>query len=50
MAALLAMLMKQSGLPPGLGRLHCITMGTAAVVSENIAAACEDYVTSVIVG
>lgn len=49
-AALLAMLMRQAGLPRGLGPMHCIALGPAAVVSETLAASCEDYVTSVIAG
>lgn len=49
-AALLSLLLRQSGLPPGLGPLHCITLGTAAVMSRPLAEACNDRVTSVILG
>ena len=49
-AALLAVLLRASGLPAGMGPCHAITVGTAAVMSEELAAACDGLVTSVILG
>ena len=48
-AALLTLLLREAGLPPGLGPLHCVAVGPAAVMSAPLAAACEPLVTSVIV-
>eukprot|EP00887_Chlorella_sp_A99_P004794 scaffold4.g4794.t1 len=49
-AALLAILLRAAGLPPGLGPLHALTFGTPAVMSEAVAAATEDFITSVVLG
>lgn len=40
-AALLAALLRHTGLPRGLGPVHAICLGTPAVMSEPLAAACE---------
>lgn len=42
-AALLAVLLHQTGLPQGLGPVHAICLATPAVMSEPLAAACERY-------
>lgn len=47
-AALLTMLLRQGGAPRQLGPIHCITIGTAAVMSLPLAEACREHVTSVI--
>lgn len=49
-AALLTLLLSQGGLPPGLGRLHCIALAPAAVVSAPLAEASRDLVTAIVVG
>jgi hypothetical protein len=49
-AALLTMLLRDAGGIPGLGPIQAITVGTAAVMSAPLAAACDDCVVSIIVG
>lgn len=49
-AALLCMLLRERGGVEGLGPVHAITVGTAAVMSESLASAAEDYVISVVLG
>ncbi|KAL4425884.1 hypothetical protein ABPG75_009900 [Micractinium tetrahymenae] len=49
-AALLTLLLQEAGLPEGLGPVRCITMGTAAVMSRPLAEACNELVTSCILG
>ncbi|PSC76092.1 Sn1-specific diacylglycerol lipase beta [Micractinium conductrix] len=49
-AALLTLLLQEAGLPQGLGPLRCITLGTAAVMSAPLAEACNELVTSVVLG
>ena len=49
-AALLCMLLRERGGVPGLGGVFSITVGSAAVMSESLAAACEEYCISVILG
>lgn len=47
-AALVATLIRQSRATPGLGAVRCLTLGPAAVMSEALAQACADSVTSII--
>ncbi len=49
-AALLTLLLVQEGLPPGLSLMHCVTLGSAAVLSASLAEAAEELITSVVVG
>lgn len=49
-AALLCLLIKDSGGLPGLGPLRSITIGTAAVMSAPLAAACDEFTVSLILG
>lgn len=48
MAALVAVLLREHGAPPGLGPVRCITLGGASVMSYNLAEACTPFITSVI--
>ena len=50
MAGLVTLLLVQEGLPQGLSLMHCVTLGSAAVLSANLAEAAEDLVTSVVIG
>lgn len=45
---MVTLLIQQSPPVPGLGRVRCLTLGPAAVVSEPLAEACRETVTSVI--
>ena len=49
-AALLCMLLRERGGVEGLGPVQAITVGSAAVMSESLAKAAEDYVISVVLG
>lgn len=49
-AAILTMLLNQSGGIDGLGKIRCITIGPAAVMSAPLAHACDDIAISVILG
>lgn len=49
-ASLLTLLLCQSGLPPGMGPMHCMTIGTAATMSAALAEAAAPCVTSLILG
>jgi hypothetical protein len=51
-AALLCMLLRDRGGAEikGLGSIYAITVGSAAVMSESLAAACEEYVISLVLG
>jgi hypothetical protein len=50
-AALLCMLLRErGGASEGLGSVYAITVGSAAVMSESLAAACEEYVISLVLG
>jgi len=50
-AALLCMLLRdRGGASEGLGSVYAITVSSAAVMSESLAAACEKYVISLVLG
>ncbi|KAG7675249.1 hypothetical protein Ndes2437A_g00453 [Nannochloris sp. 'desiccata'] len=50
-AALLCMLLRdRGGAAEGLGSVYAITVGSAAVMSESLAAICEEYVISLVLG
>jgi hypothetical protein len=50
-AALLCMLLRdRGGAADGLGPVYSITVGSAAVMSESLAAACQEYVISLVLG
>lgn len=49
-ASILTMLLHQAGGIQGLGKIRCITIGTAAVMSRPLAAACDDISISVVLG
>ena len=50
-AALLALMLQddEAG-DPALGPVHCITIGSAASMSRNLADGCREHVTSIILG
>jgi hypothetical protein len=49
-AAVLAMLLLNEGGVTGLGDIRCITIGSAAVMSESLSQVCDSFSTSVILG
>lgn len=49
-AAVLAMLLLNEGGVAGLGGIRCITIGSAAVMSESLSKVCDFFSTSVILG
>ncbi len=46
-ASLVTLLLHEHGVPEGLGPLHCVAIGPAAVMSDSLAAAAAPLVTSV---
>ena len=49
-ASVLAALLQDQGAPPGLGPVSCIAIGPAPVLSANLAEACNEFVTSLVLG
>ena len=49
-ASLLALLLRDGGGIPGLGDICCITLGSAAVMSESLASICEEFTVSLVLG
>jgi hypothetical protein len=46
-ASLVTLLLREHGLPPGLGAPHCVAIGPAAVMSADLADAAKPLITSV---
>lgn len=45
----MTMLLHEPGAaPPGLGAIRCVALGSAAVVSQELADSCRHYITSVV--
>ncbi|KAI8107869.1 hypothetical protein M9435_002896 [Picochlorum sp. BPE23] len=49
-AGVLTLLLRDAGGIPGLGDVYCITIGSAAVMSEHIATACDEFAISLVLG
>jgi len=49
-AGVLTLLLRDTGGIPGLGDVYCITIGSAAVMSEHIATACDEFAISMVLG
>jgi hypothetical protein len=50
-AALVTLLLQQPGAAPrGVSGVRCVCIGPAAVLSEELCALCEQYITTVVVG
>lgn len=49
-AGMLTLLLRDQGGVPGLGAIECITMGSAAAMSVELAQACDSFATSMVLG
>lgn len=49
-AGMLTLLLRDGGGISGLGEIRCITMGSAAAMSKNLAEICDPFATSVVLG
>lgn len=49
-AGMLTLLLRDGGGVPGLGEIRCVTMGSAAAMSFNLAQACDSFAISVVLG
>lgn len=49
-AGVLTLLMRDTGGIPGLGDVYCVTIGSAAVMSEHIATVCDEFAISLVLG